>query len=102
MAPSQPSLQMQLNESPSTTQVPPFSQGLDTQLLFFAGDTITIKFIARYIYTYKEFALVPGGANIPKKKKVNLTVTIQITLKAKQQKTLGTISIYGKLQCIIS
>ena len=34
------------------------------------GDTagvvrgIRIKFIARYVYTYKEFALVSGGANI--------------------------------------
>lgn len=34
--PSQPSRQMQEKESPLPTQVPPFTQGLGTQLLFLA------------------------------------------------------------------
>lgn len=36
MGPSQPSLQMQVNVSPPPTHVPPFRQGLDAQVLFFA------------------------------------------------------------------
>ncbi len=36
MSPSQPSLQMQVNVSPPPTHVPPFRQGLDAQVLFFA------------------------------------------------------------------
>ena len=39
VAPSQPSLQTQLKEPLSPTQVPPFSQGLGRQLLFWAGTT---------------------------------------------------------------
>lgn len=36
MGPSQPSLQMQVNVSPPPMHVPPFRQGLDAQVLFFA------------------------------------------------------------------
>ncbi|TRY93371.1 hypothetical protein DNTS_032864 [Danionella cerebrum] len=38
VVPSQPSLQTQLKESPLTTQVPPFWQGLGRQLLFLAAE----------------------------------------------------------------
>ena len=36
VGPSQPSLQTQVNDSPVTTQVPPFSHGLGRQLEFLA------------------------------------------------------------------
>lgn len=36
VAPSQPSLQTQVNDSPATTQVPPFSHGFGRQLEFLA------------------------------------------------------------------
>lgn len=39
VGPSQPSLQTQVNDSPATTQVPPFSHGFGRQLEFLAeGD----------------------------------------------------------------
>lgn len=36
VGPSQPSLQTQVNDSPATTQVPPFSHGFGRQLEFLA------------------------------------------------------------------
>lgn len=43
VGPSQPSLQTQVNDSPVTTQVPPFSHGFGRQLEFLAGRKENIK-----------------------------------------------------------
>lgn len=43
VGPSKPSLQTQVNDSPATTQVPPFSHGFGRQLEFFAEGQGEVK-----------------------------------------------------------